>query len=149
MGVVLTGFNDLTASLMNVADRSSSGAREELAKGAEDIKDLAVLYAPIDEGNLEKAIKVQKFADVSNNRRNTYVVYVDDDVAAPNAKGGTVGDYALQMHEGVYNLGVLSQDKEDSLGITVGRKFLERALDDLDDEIKRKTEAKVNQGIGH
>lgn len=151
MGVILSGFNDLSATLMNIADRSGRGAREELAKGAEDIKDLAILQAPIDDGNLERAIKVQKFSDATNNRRNTYSVYVDEEVAAPNAKGGTVGDYAVMMHEGVYNLGVLSLDKQNSLGqgVRVGRKFLERALDKLDEDIKRKTEARVAQGIGH
>jgi hypothetical protein len=149
MGVILSGFSDLAANLMNIADRSSRGAREELAKGAEDIKDLAVLYAPIDEGNLERAIKVQKFSDVSNNRRNTYSVYVDEDVAAKNSKTGTVGGYAVRMHEGDYELGVLSQDKQDSANVKVGRKFLERALEDLDQEIKRKTESRIGQGVGH
>lgn len=146
MSVVLTGFEELVASLQNTAERSSRGAREELVKGAYKIKNLAELYAPVDKGNLEKAIKVGE--EIGVNRRKAYFVFVDETL--PAGDGKTVGDYATEMHEGTYKLGKDSEKKQQSNpGIVVGRKYLERAMLDLDDEIKAAVESKVNQGVGH
>ncbi|MGZ8497413.1 MAG: HK97 gp10 family phage protein [Candidatus Binatia bacterium] len=151
MGVKIKGLNHLLASLANTAERSSRGSREALEKGAEDIKDLARLYAPVDQKNLEKSIKTGKFKDSTNHGRNTYTVFVDEDMSAgPNKK---VGDYADEMHElhGIdYQPGDKTIAKQNANpGVYVGRKFLERALDDKRDEIGRKVEEKLKQGIGH
>ncbi|MGZ8172584.1 MAG: HK97 gp10 family phage protein [Methylobacter sp.] len=152
MGVALLGFDALLASLRNTADRSSRGAREELAKGAEAIKELAIRQAPVDEGNLESAIKTGKSRDLSTGRNN-YLVYVDEsvDASTPAHPNKTVGDYAEKMHEDpYYNLGIKSENKQaNNPDIKVGYKYLERALDELSDDIKRKVESKVSQGIGH
>lgn len=39
-------------------------------------------------------------------------------------------DYAVYMHEWTYNLGPRSAEKQAGSSVTVGRKFLERALDE-------------------
>lgn len=143
------GFEALQVNLRNTAERSSRGAREELIKGAKAIQELAIRQAPVDEGNLEKSIKVG--SELLSGRK-MYTVYVDESVSASTTEhpGLTVGDYAERMHESVYGLGILSEAKQDANpDIRVGRKFLERAMDDLQDEIAAKVEAKVNQGIGH
>ena len=146
MAVVVTGMEGLLVSLNNIADRSSRGARSELQKGAIEIRNLARRMAPVDEGNLEESIKEGSFRGVDG--RNVYTVEVDETVVS--STGGVVGDYAERMHEGDYHLGLKSEVKQaGNPDIYVGRKFLERAMEDLDDEIKRKVEAKVSQGIGH
>lgn len=149
MGVVVSGIEDLIVSLANKATRSSRGAREELQRGAIDIRDLARLYAPVDEGNLEDAIKEGKSR--GSDGRNVYTVEVDEsqDASTKDHPNRVVGDYAMKMHDGVYNLGPLSEAKAEETGLPVGRKFLERAMEDMEDSIKIRAEAKVNQGIGH
>lgn len=151
MGVILSGFDTFAASLRNTAERSSRGAREALQEGAENIKKRAIEYAYVDIGNLEKAIKTATMKDSEFIRRNMYVVYVDEDMDAstPDNPGKTVGDYAFDLHEGNFRLGPKSREKRDATGKRVGPKFLERAYQDFDEEIRAKAESKVTQGIGH
>jgi hypothetical protein len=101
----------------------------QLQKGAEKVAKLASMYAPVDEGNLEASIKAGK---VNNTVGPAEVsVFVDTGMLVPEKPGVMVGDYAWMMHEGVYNLGPKSEEKEDELGVEVGPKFLTRALRDM------------------
>ena len=159
MGVIVTGLNNLLASLNNKAERASRGARDALEEGAEMIKDRAVEYAPVDLENLEKSIKVKKTIDTLMHRRVGFDVYVDEEMLAPGDRGRggrhkKVGDYADAMHElsgvaGGYNLGKKSQDKMRDTGKLVGAKYLERAYLELEEEVKAKAEAGVSVGVGH
>lgn len=42
----------------------------------------------------------------------------------------TSSEYAIAMHEGVYDLGERSENKQKKTGKLVGRKFITRAIDD-------------------
>ena len=148
MAVTARGFSELKASLRNVAEKASRGVRESLEQGAEDIKDLAVLYAPVDKEFLEKSIKVM--SDIESNRRKAFFVYVDEELPADgNTK---VGDYATIMHERYndFEPGKKTKDKRrDNPGVNIGEKYLERALEDLKDEVENAAQARARQGIGH
>lgn len=128
MAVTVSGVEALLTKLSQTGERAVRGVSEEIKEGAKDIQDLARLQAPVDEGNLEDAIKVEVDRSGINGRIQAYV-YVDSDHEADEGK--TVGDYAPRMHEGTYNLGPRSRIKQSAAGVVVGRKFLERAVDDL------------------
>lgn len=147
MGIRITGVQNLQSRISNVSERASRGAREGMEAAAEAIKDLAKQYAPVDEGSLEESIKVAKAEDSDFRNRIAYTVYVDEN--EPSPRGGVVGNYAVWIHEGNYNLGKKSQEKAMETGMYVGRKFLEYAVDNLHDELKATIEAKLKQGIGH
>lgn len=128
MAITVSGVDSLLAKLSQTGERAVRGVSEEIKEGAKDIQDLARLQAPVDEGNLEDAIKVEVDRSGINGRIQAYV-YVDSD--QDTGDGRTVGEYSNYMHEGTYNLGPRSQIKQSAAGVVVGRKFLERAVDDL------------------
>lgn len=132
MAIRVTGVEDLLATLQQTGQRAERGVSGEIRQGAEDIKDLAIMQAPVDEGNLENAIKVQVDRSGIRGRIQAYV-FVDGDEDAGDGK--KVEDYATLMHEGVYQLGEKSQQKNAAVGGGVGRKFLERAVDELAPDI--------------
>lgn len=148
MGVAVLGVDDLVVSLRNTAERSSRGVRDALDSGARDIQELARLQAPVDIGALEKSIKMDSFRDEnSSSGRKAFIVYVDLDEPADDGK--VVGDYAEMMHEGEYDLGPRSEAKQSANpGVIVGPKFLERAIDELEDDIQRAARDGLLKGIG-
>lgn len=155
MGVVLSGFKPLEVYLRNIAERSSRGAREELEQGALDIKKLARLYVPEDTTALKQSIllgsEIHGFTKKVNGR-NVYTVEVDMNMPDGHNGHQVVGDYADMVHEHyqIMKAGKNTVDKRAANpGVYIGEKFLERAMEDLNDDIKRKVEARVDQGIGH
>lgn len=48
---------------------------------------------------------------------------------------GASSKYAIKMHEGVYNIGWRSREKQSKTGQVVGRRFMVRALDDNREKI--------------
>ena len=146
MGLKVTNIGPVAKRLENlhkgvVGDK----ARTEMGKGAKKIRNLARLQAPFLDGNLEKAIKIETEYGGINGRKR-FTVYVDESMAIPGRSGATIGDYAVRMHEGVYNLGKKSLQKQ-SAGVIVGRKYLERAADDLGDEIARQVVAAIKAAL--
>ena len=130
---------ELSFRLDQVGDRAIRGISQAIREGAHDIAEKARSNAPVDQGNLEDAIKV----DISRsgvNGRVSATVYVDESMPAPEltpdgriVKGTeykVVGDYAMKMHEGEYKLGKRSRAKA-SAGHEVGPKYLERAVDEV------------------
>lgn len=118
--------------LENVGKKTNRKALAEMRKGAQQIKELSKNYAPVDEGNLEAAHKVMEDRQGLNNRVRIYV-YIDESMAG-TGKNKTVGDYATVMHEGTYDLGPLSRAKMSATGY-VGRKYLEKASEELEPQI--------------
>lgn len=83
--------------IVKVINDAMEDAMQEVLKRARD-------YVPVEEHNVEKAIKIGK-----ENRRRSWFVYVDQ--AMPDDTGKyTVGDYAAWLHEGRYNLGPLPRE---------------------------------------
>lgn len=146
--VTKSGFNELTATLENIAERSSRGGREELLKGAESIKELAKVYAPRDLMNLENSIKRGELSGLFG--RKAYTAYVDESMSAGGKK--KVGDYADIIHELYHNFqpGEETLKKmRDNPGVHIGGKYLERALDDLKPSIEENVKRRIKEGIGH
>jgi hypothetical protein len=121
----------LTLAIKQVGARASRGVAGLLRTEGETIRDLAKAFAPVKDGYLENAIKTEAQRVNGNGRLEVYV-YID--MGMPAADGKSVGDYALQMHEGLegggsgaFKLGPGSRLKEALTGMPVGGKFLERA----------------------
>lgn len=135
--------------LENLGERSSKRIRRVMCRAANDVADEARARAPVDVGNLEAAIQADCHGDRGGiNRRILFHVFVDEDMAVPERPGKVVGDYAMIMHEGYYQLGELSAAKAAQTGKPVGRKYLEGALDELEDDIVSDVEAALRRELG-
>ena len=114
-----------------IGERAAKGISTVMREETENIATLAKSYAPVDEGNLEAAIKTE-FDYLGVNGRLRASVYIDTSLVV-RSDGKTVGNYARVMHEllqpygsGDFHLGPLSRAKAEA-GNDVGGKFLERA----------------------
>lgn len=135
MGIIKTNFSakGLGARIQQVGDKSLASALEVMREESEKIAELARSFAPIDDGDLEKAIQVVEKRDGINGR---VAITIQIDPSARNEKGIPVELYAIEMHEGqsiganngthAFGLGKRSAAKDAGRGI-VGGKFLERA----------------------
>lgn len=135
MGMKVRGTDNLTLLLQQIGPKAVDAAREEMRKKAYIIRNEARFNAPSDFGALEKAIIVIEDREGINTRKR-FSVTVDE--GAPGGRQGTwVAQYAMEMHESVYKLGKISRAKQAQLpGTTVGRKYLERAMDEILPTIK-------------
>jgi hypothetical protein len=114
--------------------------------GAKRIQKKARMYAPVDEGNLEESIKIERRQGAKG--RVAIEVGVDESHPVPQRlDGATVGQYAARMHEGFYDLGMRSQAKENRLGVIVGRKYLARAMKEEKPQIEAEMRAAVKATI--
>jgi len=122
MGIKMTiaGVEQVKAMIIKDSRAATKAAWDQMIVEAEAIKDLSVVYSPVDEGNLEGAHKVERSG--AGNKRTVAVTVLD------YFRGVNVGRYVDRMHEGIYRLGPKSQAKARALGKRVGRKFLERAF---------------------
>lgn len=145
MGMTVHGADLIAARLENLEERSTKAALKALRDGTDDVLELAVDYAPVDEGNLEKALTKAEPERNGINGRYTFSVYVDDSL--DTGDGRKVGEYSLRIHEGLgwSQLGKKSRDKANRTGKAVGPKFLERAIDELEPDIKRAVAAAVKR----
>lgn len=157
---VKTDIKGIVAQIRQISDRAYRGVSDVMRQEAEVAAELAKNYAPVDEHNLERAIKVR--ADRTGiNGRYEVDVYVDEDMPAVshNRNGSvtkgtedkTVGEYAAIMHEGLapygsgaFNLGPESLRKA-GYGYDVGGKFLTRALDEIEYDLIVKAQSKVRE----
>lgn len=148
MPVRVTGIVETQLMLAEVATTTRRRAVRKLHEKALEIAELARKFAPVDEANLEKAIKVfpEKMPETrERNAAGQFVkqdvfVYVDTDMAVPSRPGKTVGDYAYTMHEhltpfGPLNLGERSAEKQSGQREMVGGKYLERAMNEIGESV--------------
>jgi hypothetical protein len=119
-------------------------------QGAKDIMQASREMAPVDEGNLEEAHEITQI------RLNED--YSELEISVGGEHGGrNVDDYAMIVHEFVSpfgsgtrgHIGLKSEIKDASNppGRPVGGKFLERALDLLEDSIAEKVAATLPGGV--
>lgn len=142
----------LETRLEQLGDRAMKGMSEQMRRHAIKIRDLARAYAPVKTGLLEKSID---YAVLRENRRNVYVVYIDTE-AARFSGDGSLGDYAMIMHQQLhpygrqapggrrFNLGVKSAAKAAS-GKKVGGRFLTRATSDANVDLMSKLVGEVRR----
>lgn len=147
MPVRVAGIMETEIMLAQVSETTKRRAVKKLHEKAVEIANLARKYAPIDEGNLEKAIKVfpETIGERARNEAGQFVrqevfVYVDLDMPVPERPGETVGKYAYTMHEhltpfGPLNLGERSVEKQSGQREMVGGKYLERAMNEIGDSV--------------
>ncbi|WP_404403805.1 hypothetical protein [Jeotgalibacillus malaysiensis] len=86
---------------------------------AEDVHSTSQKLAPLDEGGLMESGSVEP-AVTSGSKIE--------------AKVGYNKEYALRMHEDIYNLGETSRKKPNVDGMTVGRKYLSQPLEIKSDQ---------------
>lgn len=125
----LHGADEVRASLYSMAEITRAGAEAALLETAADIQQGAIARAPVDDGDLEAAIKLTTSG--LGTPEVEAVIYVDTS-AAP---------HAFRLHENVLNpavqpwkLGPKSEAKNGGkaphAGEGVGWKYLERSFDD-------------------
>lgn len=145
MGLTATGVRNVSEMLINLDSKGRRRVVSALYKAAQDTLRLARAMAPVDEANLEKAIKLRPEGGVQRMRdeygrfaRTEIEVYIDMDMPALERPGKTVGDYAYEIHEhltpyGFMQLGEKSQRKQSrNNGIEVGGGFLDRAAAEIE-----------------
>lgn len=152
MSFKVTGLFDVEEMLLEFDLKTRHQTNQMMHDKAIELRDLARDMAPIDEGNLEEAIKVDpdEDIDVFGGRKIIYRVYIDMDMEAPhhNVNGDvtkgtenkTVGDYAYYVHEyvtpsGNNQLGELSAEKQESVDVEVGGGFMTRAAEQIEQTI--------------
>jgi hypothetical protein len=149
MGIKVFGVGMLGVKLVNNAQRSARGVSDALKQGGADIERIARLMAPIDEANLENAI-THEVVRSGRGGRVSIEIYVDE--YAGGTRADSVADYALIMHEGRgsiwHELGEKSQAKNGTSQYRVGEKFLDRAADEMHDEIVDKVHAIYKKQMG-
>lgn len=151
------GFRTVSAMLENVGVVSGAAVRRELEKGVKEIIKTAQENVPEDEGSLRAAIGVVDTDRKGINRRKRWTVGVNLDAAGTRTGGRsqTVMEYALMMHEHLMPDG---DGEPDALGRIYhvdgpyghgkgGGKFLERAFDDLVDDINLNVMLAVEQEL--
>lgn len=118
--------------------KAVKGAFEQMSKEGEEIASLAKQMAPIDEGDLERAIRVRIVgggrAQGGQFARKEVIVEVNTNMRTRDGKQ-SVGEYAYEIHEHQapfgtkYRLGKRSLEKQAANpSVIVGGKYLERAV---------------------
>jgi hypothetical protein len=122
-------------------EASQAALQAASVKAMNKAKDIAleeaVKRAPIDEGNLQHSLQAK--TEIEPGKVEAVVFIPANSPAA---------DYALHMHEGVYNLGPVSQQKQASQGEMVGRKYLERALAENEERLTRMIGEELKKAAG-
>lgn len=129
MPIEVIGVNEVVNRLRRIEDRTTQRQLRRLKKGAKDITQTAKNYAPVDQGNLEEAITAVATREGTFKNRIEFLIGVDKSKLGPGKNPGGF-DYDVEMHEGHYKLGERSKEKQERLGVIVGAKYLERALQD-------------------
>jgi len=123
MKIVEGSFADLRAHVRQTCKVAKSEVLRAMRKESKIILEIAQMNAPVDLHNLEDAIKME---EIKVGRERTFI----EISVGGFVNGRNVDEYAAIMHEGSYNLGPISARKALSLNRMVGRKFLERALEE-------------------
>lgn len=127
--IKLSGSEELMRRIERTMLSMSSAALDTLAEEAEEIKRRSQARAPLLTGDLENAHHV-----VVKDRRIGPIVSGSAEIIVDPCYNDDGLNYAIVMHEGIYNLGKISRDKNNGkaphIGDGVGRKFLERALEE-------------------
>lgn len=156
MPVEIIGLENLTVALEQVGLKAVTGALAAMRKEAETVAEYAREYAPVDEGNLEKAIKVRETGGGRNElgqfARKSVEVYVDQSMPVPQRPDKTVGDYAYEVHEhmepagGTMKRGPLSEQKDGGRNV-VGGGYMTRASQDAEKHVMEAIAAAVRLSI--
>lgn len=152
MGLKLTGVTPTVTRLRRIEQKTHKRVLRRARHGVNQIAKRARLYAPVDKGDLENAIRGIETRHGTFHGRAEWMVGVD-----PNRIHRDF-DYAVEQHENYSpdapnkKSSPKSYQKNESLkgtingkvtlhnGNIVGGKYLERALEDFEDEIVKDIE---------
>jgi hypothetical protein len=117
--------SSLSNSMVQIGGRISKAVNDAMMEQMKLIQRECIASCPVETGALESAIKI-----TNENRRRTWIVYVDESV--PDDHGGVVGDYALWLHETTgWKPGKDTIAKLTGNGRPLpGRKYMERPFQD-------------------
>lgn len=152
---VTANMGAIAARIQQVTERSTRGVLDVMREERDNAMDLVRDFVPVDEGNLEDAIRKGETPSGPHGRHEVDV-YIDMNHPAPHfnadgsitkgTEGKVTGDYALQIHEDMsYQLGPKSQEKNTRLGGGVGPKFMDRALDEIEGRLLARAREKVRK----
>ncbi|WP_062120532.1 HK97 gp10 family phage protein [Aureimonas sp. AU40] len=126
IGSRVRGAEALAVELRQIAERVADTSRKQLRRGADEIVKEARLNAPVDEGNLEESIRIEREYEPGRGRLKI------DVVAGGEVNGVNVEQYALYVHENYSSMQpgpkTLAKQQANPSRI-VGEKFLERAAE--------------------
>lgn len=149
MGLKITGADTVKRNLARTEQKARAGSLQGLRDAAQIILEEARKNAPVDKGNLEKAIVAVESRERTSLGRfgQTQIqVGVDPSLLELEKHGGY--DYSIRMHEDPnYGLGPLSQAKQERSSNTVGYKYLARALRDKSREARAAIESAIRRAM--
>ena len=116
---------ELGRRIQEAARANGAAAMKAMQDVGHYLRGQVQLRTPVDEGNLTADIAMRV---VEYQRSMATVLFIPSN--APSSQ------YAIRMHEGQYNLGENSQEKQRKVNVIVGRKFITRAIDDNRTTIK-------------
>lgn len=137
------GVDQLLTRLRYTASKVKDNARKVMHREAEKIQKRAVLYAPVDDGELEQAIHIEK--GYEDNGRLTIQI-----VAGGEVNGIDVDAYAALIHENYASMkpGLNTIAKRDANpGVYIGEKFLDRAAKDSEPALVKAEIEAVNDAL--
>lgn len=124
----VTGIKENMQRLRNIGETVQENARKNMHRAAARIEKTAKMMAPVDQGNLEAAIKTVKTYE---GRGRLAIDVMVDTASGPER----LAIYAIVMHEGEYELGPKSLEKQASVPVIVGNRYLTRAGDEERDRL--------------
>lgn len=128
-------MNEFDDVLLRITTDIELAVEQALNECAEDLLNAAQSLAPLDEGTLMGSGSVDP------------AIKQNDEM---EARVGFNTEYALRMHEDIYNLGPISKQKPSFDGMPVGRKYLSRPLQKYEqkyiDYIASKVDEVMNSG---
>jgi hypothetical protein len=138
-------FGDVLRGLSRMESQAKDAVKVAVEDCADDLVRVSSEIAPHDKGILEKAHA--KEVRVIGAMVEATISYT---VREQNSRGRF--NYALYMHEGIYNLGPGSRQKPGTSGMsgrtyTVGNKFLERPLEGEKEAYKNHIEEAVQRAV--
>jgi hypothetical protein len=133
MEMRVEGLDQLLITLQHGGEKVKDNARKVMKREADKIQERAVLYAPVDDGQLERSIHLEK--GYEDNGRLMIAV-----VAGGIVDGINVDAYAALIHENYESMkpGPNTIAKRDANpGVYVGGKFLDRAAKDSAETLEK------------
>ena len=106
-------------------DKIHKDVKQMITEATDKLQEESILRSPFDEGFLQ-ASHERKIEDKKTKVQGH--VYIPANSPA--------SDYALYMHERIYNLGKHSLEKQAKVDVVVGRKYLERAFTENTNKFK-------------
>lgn len=147
MGLIVKNLKAIKARLSRSETKVMDGSLRALRAMGELVAREARLNAPVDTGELEEAITtIEERTRNSRGQFGQVTIRVGVDVSKLKLEDHKGYDYSIPMHEGTYDLGPLSLEKQTTQTNEVGRKYLERALRDNEKKVRDAVQRAVERG---